>query len=125
MGITRNASAAANQLDTPRHFIVDDLYNIYIADSRNHRIQKYIRGATNGTTIAGLSNGTWSPSIYGLSYPGHILLDSDQNLYITDTGMNRIKFWKKDASFGQVITSGGNFSRISFYLTYIIVPKCI
>ncbi|CAF4912568.1 unnamed protein product, partial [Rotaria sp. Silwood1] len=37
----------------PRAIFVDRNENIYIADDDNNRIQKWLKGATSGITVAG------------------------------------------------------------------------
>lgn len=54
-----------------------------------------------GTTVAGnLSRGV---SASQLNSPGRVLLDSNENLYITDTSNHRIQFWTKNAANGTTI----------------------
>ena len=68
----------------------DPMGNIYIADTKNVRIQFYPVGGTNGTTIAG------SKSVVGtnaslFSFPISVVLDSQLNLYVSDYQNERIQ----------------------------------
>ena len=74
----------------PRGVIMDPMGNIYIADTKNARIQFYPVGATNGTTIAG------SKSLVGtnaslFTFPISVVLDSQLNLYVSDSENERIQ----------------------------------
>ena len=42
----------------PIDVFVDNIGAIYVADSRNYRVQKWLPGASSGTTVAGGSTGT-------------------------------------------------------------------
>ena len=104
--------AASAKLGHPTGVAVDAVGNLYIADNFNYRIRKV---ATNGiiTTFAG--NGLWSYSGDGgpatsaqLSlFWGGVTLDSAGNLYIADSGNNRIR---KVAANGIITTVAGNGS---------------
>ena len=70
----------------PNGIFVDQNFTLYVADCYNNRIQRFIVGQLNGTTIAGNgTNGTIS-----LYQPTAIILDANGYLYITDYGNSRI-----------------------------------
>jgi sugar lactone lactonase YvrE len=69
---------------------IDPMGNIYIVDRDNDRIQFFRAGQTNGTTIAGVSGVTGTSSL-NLNQPLGIALDSQYNLYVSDTYNNRIQ----------------------------------
>lgn len=77
-------------LNDPIGITMDPMGNIYIADTVNHRIQFFLSGQSNGTTIAGVTSvsGNNSTLIY---YPYGVALDSQLNLYVVDTGNHRIQ----------------------------------
>ncbi len=90
-----NGPATDAQFKDPSNVCVDSVGNIYITDSRNHRIRKV---DTNGiiTTYAG--NGTQGYSGDGVSAtnaqlntPEGIAIDSVGNLYIADYYNHRIR----------------------------------
>jgi NHL repeat len=81
--------------------------NLYIADAQNYSIRKVSNGVI--TTVAG--NGTFGFSGDGglatnaqLNAPGCVAVDFAGNLYITDTGNNRIR----KVSNGVITTIAGN-----------------
>jgi DNA-binding beta-propeller fold protein YncE len=78
--------SASNMLCYPHGIFVDINLNLYVADWANNRIQYFIAGQLNGTTVAG--NGI-SGNI-SLSYPTGITLDADGYLFIVDCHNNRI-----------------------------------
>ena len=57
-GVTSSAGTAMNQLDRPFSIALDSSNTLYIADQQNNRIQKWLSGASTGTTVAGQSSGT-------------------------------------------------------------------
>ncbi|CAF1691535.1 unnamed protein product, partial [Adineta ricciae] len=52
-GIMNGNGSGLHQLNEPGQIYVDNFGNIYIADSLNHRIQKWTPGAKQGITVAG------------------------------------------------------------------------
>jgi uncharacterized repeat protein (TIGR03803 family) len=88
-GVATNAS-----LDFYNGVAVDGLKNLYIADYFNHRIREV---GTNGiiTTVAGggtngLGDGGAATNAE-LSAPSGVVVDASGNLFIADTGNNRIR----------------------------------
>jgi gliding motility-associated-like protein len=86
----------AGQLSSPTGIFVDSKNNIYICDTDNTRIQKWVIGATSGTTVATLNTN-----------PLGIYVDKTDNMYICDyTGYAVLK-WTLGAPSGAII-AGGN-----------------
>ena len=75
---------------------IDANYNLYVADYYNRRIQKWVQGASSGTTVAS-----------GLGYVADVVIDSDNNLYIADFSNHKIVKWAAGATSGTTI-AGGN-----------------
>ena len=101
--------ATAARLREPRGVAVDGAGNLYIADTRNHRIRKV---DTSGviTTIAGTGeygfNGDGGPAIDAQLYsPYDVTVDGAGNLYIADLYNHRVR--KVDSS-GTITTIAGN-----------------
>ena len=102
-----NGPAASAQLNTPFGVAVDSAGNVYFADSGNNRVRKVVNGTI--TTVAG--NGTAGFSGDGgpatsaqFDMPYGVAVDSAGNLYIADTGNNRVR----RVSNGAITTVAGN-----------------
>ena len=94
-----------NQLNNPRNIILDEQDQaIYISDSDNHRILKWIKGAKQGIVVAG-GNGKGN-GLHQLAHPRGIALHPNGDLYIADTSNNRIVRWRQQAASGTVIVQG-------------------
>lgn len=99
-GISSGPGVANNQLFGPWDVVVDDAYNVFVADTENQRIQKYKSGSAFGTTVAGYANGSYGSSPSSLWSPTRVLLDSDGNIYVSDSANHRVQFWPNAATSG-------------------------
>ncbi|CAF1314718.1 unnamed protein product [Adineta steineri] len=98
-----SAGTAANLLFQPYGTALGSLNSLYIADFSNNRIQKWLINASNGTTMAGLSNGTAGASSIALNLSASVVLDSNDNMYFTDRDNHRVVYWANGASSGTTI----------------------
>ena len=74
---------------------------LYVADSRNHRVQKFALDSNQAVTVAGgRSNGS---SLTQLNLPSGVALDPSGNLYVADSGNQRITQWLVGAPQGRLI----------------------
>jgi hypothetical protein len=101
------AGNSADPFNYPLDVVVDYAYTLYIANDFNNRVQKYLMGATNGSTVAGDPNGVPGSSSNLLHNPACIIVDSNGDLYISDVGNNRIQFWTNGASTGTTVAGIG------------------
>lgn len=88
-------AAAAAELNAPSQVAVDTSGNVYIADTLNHRV-RLVTTDGNIATIAGTGdaayNGDDGPAVQvALSAPGGVALDGQGNVYVADTGNNRVR----------------------------------
>ena len=77
---------SSDMLYNPAGIFVDINFNLYVADSSNNRIQLFLSGQLNATTVAG--NGA-SETIM-LNGPTSVVLDEDGFLFIADNNHHRI-----------------------------------
>jgi DNA-binding beta-propeller fold protein YncE len=80
------AGSASNMLNEPHGIFVDINFNLYVADTLNHRIQLFKPEHLVGITVAG---GKATETIE-LNRPMGIVLDADGYLFIVDEGNHRI-----------------------------------
>ena len=97
---------ASNLLDWPMGLALDSSNALYIGDYNNNRVQKFLPGILNGTTVAGQANGVQNRTPETLNFPAGVLVDSSGNLYVADSGNSRVQLWLSGASSG--ITVAGN-----------------
>jgi len=101
--------ANAAVLNHPVGLAFDSSGNLYIGDSNNHRIRMVTPGGTI-TTVAGNGNpgfsGDGGPATKAeLNSPFGITFDASGNLYIADSGNNRIRVLMTN---GTIVTAAGN-----------------
>ncbi|CAF4827719.1 unnamed protein product [Rotaria sp. Silwood1] len=110
------AGSAAYELNKPGDIFVDSSYNLYVADTYNHRVQLWSSGAFTGRTVAG--NGTNGSALNQLSFPNGVNLDSSSDiLYVADTNNHRIMSYASNASIGTLV-AGGNGSGTQSHQLY-------
>ena len=99
-------AATTAELNGPSGVAVDALGNVYIADSGNNRIREVSSGVI--TTVAG--DGTYGLGDGGpataaeIDDPQDVAVDALGNVYIADSGNNRIR----EVSSGVITTVAGN-----------------
>ena len=81
-----SAGTTSAQLSRQRGIFVDTNFDLYVADTLNHRVQLFRQGQRNGTTVAG--NGV--PNNLTLVFPADVVLDGDGYLFVADTRQHRI-----------------------------------
>jgi sugar lactone lactonase YvrE len=83
------------QLSSPRGVVVDQLGTVYIADSYNHRIMRWFKGATQGSIIV---DGNGAGESNQLNYPQGLSFDRHGNLYVVDSINNRVQRFNMNRS---------------------------
>ncbi|HAS46089.1 MAG TPA: hypothetical protein DCS93_36750 [Microscillaceae bacterium] len=97
--------------NNPHGITIDDIGNLYIADTENHRVRKLDIATNIVSTIAGKMgirgfSGDGESAINALlNYPSDVVVDGIGNIYISDSGNQRIR--KIEASSGNIITIAG------------------
>ncbi|CAF4029967.1 unnamed protein product, partial [Adineta steineri] len=78
-----------NQLSDPAGVIVNDLGQIYVADSGNDRIMRWCEGKEEGEiVVGGNGEGIQSNQLYS---PRGLSFDDEGNLYVVDRGNHRVQ----------------------------------
>ncbi|HMD71455.1 MAG TPA: IPT/TIG domain-containing protein, partial [Bryobacteraceae bacterium] len=92
--------ARAAHLNTPTACATDASGNLYIADTGNHRIRKVtqagIISTVAGTGLAGASGDEGPATNAALDSPLGVAVDGNGNVFINDTGNNRIRMVTAD-----------------------------
>ncbi|CAF1183751.1 unnamed protein product [Rotaria sp. Silwood1] len=104
--------SSSDSLNSPEGIYVDDTSGtVYVADYANHRIQKWLINALNGTTVAGLSTGNQGSDAESLSYPTAVWVDDEtQVVYVADSDNNRIQRWLSNALLGDTVVGGAGMN---------------
>ncbi len=98
---TTQAGASATNLHGPAHALTDSAGNLYIVDNGNNRVLFYPSGSTTATRVygqngnfgGGAENGGTGTSANTLSHPAQLALDGSGNLYVVDTGNQRVLYY--------------------------------
>lgn len=88
--INGSLGSTSELLRYPMGLTFDPMGNLYVADRFNHRIQLFLNGQSNATTIAGVTGTSGSNSTL-LRQPYALSLDNQLNLYVADTLNHRIQ----------------------------------
>ncbi|MBI3395717.1 MAG: NHL repeat-containing protein [Spirochaetia bacterium] len=110
-----NGGISANSLNLPKGLAVDSAGNLYVADGLNTRVLFFAPGSTTATRVYGQSGsfttnvtGTTATRLKGITY--WIALDSGGNLYIADSGNNRVLYFVSGSTTAtQVYGQAGSF----------------
>ena len=80
---------------------------LYIADRSNHRVQKYLRDASLGETVAGQETGLSGTNSNFLSNPFDLIVETNGDIYVSDTDNHRILLWTSGSTTGVIVTGTG------------------
>lgn len=117
LGTANSPGSTSNRLDFPLGIAFDSSDTLYIADSRNNRIQRLFLGNNNANTVAGNPNGIAGSNGSLLIYPNDVVADDKGNIYVVDTSNARIQLWYANASSGITIAGNGNLTEKVIFLS--------
>jgi hypothetical protein len=95
-----------NQLSRPMDLHLDESDNLYVLDTYNHRVVKWLPGAIQGSVVAGGNNN--GSDLNQLYYPHAFSVDDSGNIYIADWDNRRIVKWDVNSSEGTILKDENN-----------------
>ncbi|CAF4167583.1 unnamed protein product, partial [Rotaria sordida] len=100
---TGSAGTNANELHKPSCLYIDANSTLYICDYENNRIQKWLLGASNGTTVTGNSGGSLGSGLTELNKPMSIVFDKNGYMYVSDQENYRIQKYSPNSNVGTTV----------------------
>ncbi|CAF2818268.1 unnamed protein product [Rotaria sp. Silwood2] len=95
------AGSELNELNGPLGLFVDDDAAVYVADTWNDRIVKWVPGASIGSVVAG-GNGEGNQNNQ-LDHVAKVVVAKNGTMFICDRGNSRVQRWFKNDEHGQTI----------------------
>ncbi|CAF1608542.1 unnamed protein product [Rotaria sp. Silwood1] len=90
---------------------VDRDHSLFVSDTSNHRVMKWMEGEKQGIIVAG-GQGQGN-SLTQLSYPRGVIVNQSGIVYVADSGNNRIMCWPQGATRGSIIIGGNGYGNQS------------
>jgi len=116
--VVGNASSpgkSSSQLYRPWDLVLDWQDNLYVTDRSNNRVQKFARGSKFGVTVVGNATGTGGNSLNLLSESLGIVVDDDENVYVSDYYNHKVVLWTRGSTIGRIVAGNGKYSSNSFF----------
>lgn len=101
-------TATQASLNYPADVLVDDTGNIFISDTRNHRIRRvdtFKKISTYAGNLVGFAGDGGKANVCRLNLPASLAMDNYHNLYVADEYNNRVRKITQD---GYIFTVAGN-----------------
>ena len=105
-----------NQLNCPTYIFIDREETIYVSDSGNARVMKWLRGANEGIIVAGGQEK--GNSLNQLNVPYGLLVNEIGDVYVVDSNSHRIMCWSVESKEGRVVVGGNGSGQGSTQLNY-------
>lgn len=106
-----SAGNGNGQFNAPTAVAVDSSKNVYVTDTSNSRVQVFDSSGTYQSQFgtSGSGDGAFTFTVqHAVLYPNGIVLDSSKNIYVVDTGNNRIQIFDSIFNFKTKFGSTGN-----------------
>lgn len=110
IGLITGYGSPVGSVKWPNGMTTDLNNNLYIADTGNHRIQKFPNGNYSGATAFGV-NGSGDGQF---NSPTGIVFDSQNNIYVADSGNSRIQKLDVNGNYISKITGSTYLSPQTF-----------
>ncbi|CAF1005134.1 unnamed protein product [Rotaria sordida] len=112
------AGNAINQLNAPTGIYFDSTSNsLVIANTDVHNIVRWFIGNNTAIVLAGTAGISGNTSTL-LDTPYGVTFDSTGNMYVADTGNNRIQFFRAGQTVGTTIAGTGKAGTDAFSLNF-------
>ena len=111
MGSADNATATMASFNAPQGIAVDSDNNVYVADTGNHVIRRIAAGTTVGGAVSTFAGSTMgfadnaTATDAQFKAPQGLAVDSDNNVYVADTGNHRIRRIAAGSTTGDAVTT--------------------
>ena len=105
-----------NQLNSPTYIFIDREETVYVSDTKNNRIMKWLKDASEGIIVAG-GQGQGN-SLNQLSYPQGLVVNEVGDIYVADSDNHRIMCWPLGSKEGRVVVGGNGAGQGSNQLNY-------
>ena len=119
-GMTGVSNISSSTLNNPSAIYVDSQQNLYIVDTSHYRVQFWLHGASNGSTVAGSATGAFGSALNMLSASYALYVDTANNVYVSDGGNGRVVMWASGALTGVLVAGNGSSGYSSAQLAYPI-----
>ncbi|CAF3718625.1 unnamed protein product [Adineta steineri] len=120
---TTTHGSGASELNNPSCLYIDNNNTLYICDHDNNRIQKWVQGASAGTTVAGDSAGHQGSTSALLNNPIDLTFDENGFMYVVDHDNFRVQRFAPGSTNG--VTVAGTTGSNSGALTKLDKPTAI
>lgn len=110
-GFTLAGGAAFSELNDPTAIFVHPNGTMYIADSFNYRVQRWLPNEPLGFTVAGGRGNGATLDRVGMVYA--IYVDEPGNIYVSEFSNHRVTFWTAgNTTIGRLV---------AFYFLFVVL----
>ena len=115
--------ATPDRFSTPYSIATDSSSGLYVADYYNNRVQMFLPGSLIGITVAGQTSATPGSTAFDLRNPTSVLVDSNGNLYVSDSGNHRVQFFSNGSLSGVTVAGTGKILVLRRKISYRIARE--
>ncbi|HNB72491.1 MAG TPA: NHL repeat-containing protein, partial [Acidobacteriota bacterium] len=85
---------ASGQVGSPMGLVIDTTFRLFVTDASNSRVLRIANANTTTLATSGVAIATAGTALNKVIAPQGITIDGNGDLYVADTGNNRILQWK-------------------------------